>query len=1149
VVQITATNRESPANTTAATSSFTVDYHPTYTWTGGTMRDAIPGNDSNSWDVPQNWSPHGVPGAEDIAIIDNGDHVASSTSRSLHGLKLLAGFLDFTQGAGPAGTVTTSDASEWGAATFHGAWVNDGTLLLSGGVHWLWTSSSLTNNGTVTHQAGVVVGRENSTITNSAGATWISATAGDLFNNFNGGNQFVSHGIFRQTAAADSELNDWSFTLGGEIQKHGAALGLRGNFVLPAGTTLVGAGVVRLLDGTATIYDSLTNSGGAFAIAGGTLAAAAPVVLHGGYAWSGGAWQGDLTLSTGSTLSLDGPTQLNPSATFLNAGTVSWNTPHPLLGRENVSVTNAAGATWEFAAAGAPFANFNGGNSFTNHGLLTRTAPAGDVHLHSWTYHHHGVFDATAGETRIGSTLNLMAGCSFTGAGNFLLLDQTWLKGATTFTAPVTSSGHFHGEAAGQVRGTLRWSAGIMDGTVNVDPDATLRVVSAADRWVWQSSLIDCSGEFIWEEGGILGRENSTIRIRDGGACRVASAAAMSNFNGNNRLVIDDGATFEKTSSGTTTIHWALDNDGTAEVGAGLLSLHGGGSGAGDFGGSPGGVIRFADGSHVLEAGATTAGAVEITGGSLLAAGPAGGRIDVKGGTLGSSGSGVFSFAGASTWTGGVLLGQVSAPAGTSLVASGPDQKWIWSSSTLEVAGLLEWQGGHPVIGYENSTIDVKPDGTLRLTADGDLFANFNSGNRLLLAGTIEKSNGTGATLVDEWSVEGAGVIRPQTGSIDFTTTVVLGGGTNYEGSGRTRYLGGNLHARGTSTLATGAGIDFAGAWIHGHADGTALFQGGSIDWYDGVINGQVTLDSTTATTGTGQKWIWSGSVLRNDGTLTLGGTGGLIGRENSRLVNLPAGTLVCPGTSSLVNFNEGNRLENEGLLRIGAPVGRQTMHWAFQQTASGTLEIEVGGTDAIAPDFDILQVFRAAELGGTLAVATVNGYLPAADTLFAIVSGAPVSGSFATVQAPGFSVEYSAGAVTLRAGDSGLGYEDWADLNDLAGADRGSDADPDADGVSNFLEYAFNTDPTQRSPYPVTSAVMTLASQKWVVLKYRTWQDRIDAGLGYHAERSGTLGSWNGVGLVDELDPDAAIIAGSEARRCRIPLATGKDFLRLRVE
>lgn len=1323
-IQISATNRESPAGTTGASSTFTVDYHPTYTWTGATLRDSNPNNDSNSWGVPENWSPYGVPDVNDYAVIANGDAVTSTISRSVHGFKLLNGFLNFLNGPGPLGTITTSHSSEWAAGTLYGVWVNNGSLSInSPDNHWLWANSSLINTGTVTHTSGGLIGRENSTITNAAAGTWITAASGDIFGQYNGGNQFINQGILRHTAATDSEFNEWTFMIGGEVQKQGAALVIRANATLPAGTQFTGPGGFRIADGTITANGSLTNSGGAFHHSGGTIVSADPVTLNGNHVWSGGAWQGNFTLSAGSTLAITGPTQLNPGTILNNSGVVSWATPNPLVGRENtrinnlpgavwrlestgdafanynggnvfnnegklekasgdttllrhwdyllpgetkanagtlflaanwswpagalfsgagtiqmadgtitlggevfstaaslrftggtmngspgakiqgnwswtggsmggsfenpvnrtltfdgssqlnpgaallnngtvrwqgtsplvgrenVAVTNAAGATWEIAVAGTPFANYNGGNSFTNHGLFTRTAPAGDVHVNSWTYHQHGVFHAAAGDTRIGSTLNLMTGCSFTGAGNFLLLDQTWLKGATTFSAPVTTSGHFHGEAAGLAHGTLRWSAGIMEGTVKVASGATLRFVSPANRSLWYSSLIDCSGEVVWEDGGVEGRENATLRIRNGGTFRVQSAGTFYNYNYNNHVVIDDGGSFEKTSTGNSYIHWAFDNDGSAAVNAGLLSLHGGGTGDGTFAGNTGGVLRFADGPHVLEGGATTTGNVEITGGSVLASGSAGGRMDVKGGTLGSSGTGVFSFAAASTCTGGVLYGQLRVPAGASLATTGPDVKWVWISSTLEVSGLLEWQGGHPIMGRENSTIDVKPGGTFRAIADGDLFGNYNGGNRLLVAGTFEKSGGSGATTVDEWSVEGAGTIRPLTGRFDFNTVATFNGGTNYEGSGRTRFNAGNLIARGTATIATGATVEFSGATISGHADGTAAFQGGAIDWSAGAVTGVITLNSATQTTGAAEKWIWIGSELRNAGTMTVGGTGWLLGRENSRLVNLPAGTMTCTGTSSFGNYNEGNRLVNEGLLRIGGSVGRHVMHWTFQQAATGTLAIEVGGSNAATPDFDVLQVHRPAQLAGTLSVTKVNGYLPAEDTTLSFLTGAPVTGTFATVNAPGFSVEYSGSSATLRASAAGLNFADWAEDHELEGPDALPEADPDRDGLVNFLEYAFNSDPHVPGASPVTSGLMENAGDTWIVVRYRRWQDRIDAGVLYQPEASPDLGGWDSVGVLDESDPDALLVPGSEARRCRIPVSGSDRFLRLEVE
>jgi hypothetical protein len=181
--------------------------------------------------------------------------------------------------------------------------------------------------------------------------------------------------------------------------------------------------------------------------------------------------------------------------------------------------------------------------------------------------------------------------------------------------------------------------------------------------------------------------------------------------------------------------------------------------------------------------------------------------------------------------------------------------------------------------------------------------------------------------------------------------------------------------------------------------------------------------------------------------------------------------------------------------------------------------------------------------------VVKTGGYIPAEDTTFTFLSGSGVTGTFATVQAPGFAVEYSPGSALLRASNSGLGFEDWAADHGLAGANAFADADPDRDGIGNFLEYAFNTDPKVRSVNPVASSVETIEGQAWVTLRYRVWQDRIDAGLGYHAERSANLGEWNTTGLVDEVDESAPVVEGSEARRCRVAMSGAKDFMRVRTE
>ena len=1325
-VEVIVTNRESPAGTSGAGIGFSVDYHPVYTWTGWTMRDEISGNESRSWGVPENWSPYGVPGVEDVAVIANGDEVTSTISRSVYGLKLHNGFLNFVNGPGAQGTITTSHASEWNGGTLHGIWdVPSGATLTMGGTsRQLWTGSKLQNAGTVTWNGGVTIGYDSTTATNLTGGLWILSGTGDAFNNYYGSNQFINQGILRQTSAGEVLFDDWSHTLGGEIQKQGGVLVVNSNSTLTPGVQFSGGGAFKLAGWTLNASGTINNPSGLFTVEGGTLNATAATILSGNYRWTGGNWSGNFSVPAGSHLTIAGDCQLNTSAVLNNSGVVHWNsaTPlrgydsvtvnnlpggawllestgeafnnyygsntfnntgllektgsgetvlahwsyslagetkassgilrvaanlsfpagallsgggtfdysggscslngeifsttstlklsggtmtggagakiqgnwtwtggsiagslenpvnrqltingscqlntgtvlnnkgtviwqagNPLTGYDSVTVTNHPGATWEFATAGDAFNNYYGSNQFFNQGTLKRSAASGNVILDDWTYHHSGGFTANAGSTQVHSTLNLLSGGSFNGAGSFSLHGNTTLKGMTTFNADTSvAAGGFTGEATGLVNGTLKWVAGTFSGVTKVAAGSFLKMTNTGSRLLAAGSSVDVSGELAWEEGDLTGYDYSSFVIRSGGLFRIQGGGTMSNYYGNNHVVIEDGGNVLKTNAAENAIHWAFDNDGTTLVHAGVLSLHGGGSGDGVFTGNNSGVVRFANGAHVLEGGASLSGGVEITGGSLVASDNAGGRIDVKGGTTGATGPAVFSFGNGSTWTGGHLTGSTAVPNGASLAASGADYKRLDAGATLTVGGLLVWEGGHAITGYDYSTISVATGGLFRVTANGDLFANHYGNNRLLLAGTLEKTAGTQATVLDEWLVEGAGTLRPQTGSIDFQTTVNLMPGTKFEGAAQTRFNAGTTTVQSMATIQAGSSVRFAGAEILGHTDASGGFSGGAIEWTAGWLGRVLQLNSVTTLSGTVGKGIGGGAEIRNGGTMTLGGTGALLGYDTSTLRNLAGGTLNCPGTCHLGNNYGNNSLVNEGTMTIGAPHGRQTLDWRFQQTATGVLALGIGGENTAAPDFDILQAGGGFQLGGKLTVVKTGGYIPAEDTTFTFLSGSGVTGTFATVQAPGFAVEYSPGSALLRAGNSGLGFEDWAADHGLAGANAFADADPDGDGIGNFLEYAFNTDPKVRSVNPVASSVETIEGQAWVTLRYRVWQDRIDAGLGYHAERSANLGEWNTTGLVEEVDESAPVVEGSEARRCRVAMNGTKDFLRVRAE
>jgi hypothetical protein len=138
---------------------------------------------------------------------------------------------------------------------------------------------------------------------------------------------------------------------------------------------------------------------------------------------------------------------------------------------------------------------------------------------------------------------------------------------------------------------------------------------------------------------------------------------------------------------------------------------------------------------------------------------------------------------------------------------------------------------------------------------------------------------------------------------------------------------------------------------------------------------------------------------------------------------------------------------------------------------------------------------------------------------------------------------------VLLVATGAGLAYATWAASYELAGDAALPGMDPDGDGQVNFLEYAFNTSPILAAASPTRFAVEENGGHAWLVLRYRMWQDRVDAGLNYQPQRSADLGVWLTEGIIDEPDLGAPPLAGSAARRCRIPLHPGsREFLRLGV-
>jgi hypothetical protein len=182
--------------------------------------------------------------------------------------------------------------------------------------------------------------------------------------------------------------------------------------------------------------------------------------------------------------------------------------------------------------------------------------------------------------------------------------------------------------------------------------------------------------------------------------------------------------------------------------------------------------------------------------------------------------------------------------------------------------------------------------------------------------------------------------------------------------------------------------------------------------------------NAVSLTVGANSTLMVSGAYTQNGGN-TLTSAGATFAA--SGLVNLLGGTLSGGGT---VSGNVSNAATLSGTLTINGNVtnsgqinpggsgtaGVLTINGNYTQTASGVLNIDIGGTGS--GNYDQLVVSGSGNLDGTLTVFMINGYNPlSGDTFQIVTSGMPLTGTFATVNVGPFQPPiYDPMDVTLMA-------------------------------------------------------------------------------------------------------------------------------------
>jgi hypothetical protein len=198
--------------------------------------------------------------------------------------------------------------------------------------------------------------------------------------------------------------------------------------------------------------------------------------------------------------------------------------------------------------------------------------------------------------------------------------------------------------------------------------------------------------------------------------------------------------------------------------------------------------------------------------------------------------------------------------------------------------------------------------------------------------------------------------------------------------SGVLNGAGGEFSLLGSTSIAPAAGQDpkfeNAGTVIKSDA-GDATVE---LDW---VNKGQVTLEAGTLclTSET--------DPLQLSGRLTLdGGDLQVLSGKTRRTLVLQGG--ILDGSGSI----EGNVLNAGASINIGHSPGTTTINGNYTQTTNGTLNMEIGGTQA-GTGYDQLIVYGTANLAGTMNALKYGAFVPNVGASFMIIQYTNVVGDF----------------------------------------------------------------------------------------------------------------------------------------------------------
>ena len=513
------------------------------------------------------------------------------------------------------------------------------------------------------------------------------------------------------------------------------------------------------------------------------------------------------------------------------------------------------------------------------------------------------------------------------------------------------------------VSGLLNWGNGTINGSGALNITGTMAIGSGG---VTLGRIMNNSGAASWAGGNFAFAAGATLNNQSSGTFDITADGRLS---GSAATPINNSGLFRQTAGTTGTIVTApFNNSATLQVLASTLNLNLGGSDSGTISNASGANLNLGGGNHVFTVASSVAGPGSVT-------------VGASGTTLNANGT----FGNGTTLSvsaGVVTLAPGCVVSGTSLNLTGPGAVMIYNSSSsvdalslsagslggtgpISVSGLLALGGG---------TIS-----NMVVTANGGIAINGNTtlnGTRLV--------NSTNAI----WSA---------------------GNVVGLNGAAISNLLGASFINSFDGNMNTGAGITpvFVNAGTFQKTNGTAVAGTTSID-FQFINTGTVEVQTNTLRYGINQQT--AGLTLLDGGNLA----------AQAQPLQLSGGSLVGFGSITLAN---AQNVINSSSLSPGLPAGELDIAGNYQQTASGVLNIDIGGY-LPGTNFDLVTVAAGggggtANLNGTLHVALTNGFVPTNGATFRFLTAGTRAGTFTTFNYPsndvGMQVSYDATSASVK--------------------------------------------------------------------------------------------------------------------------------------